>query len=190
MNLGEAKTRAIKLINEYSNNGALIPVASNRDYTLRMNALADDAQREISDKVSIDGSTEYVQQKGLPPGYNSYDLPADFRSIRYVQRNERAFYDFTIEGGKFKINKRHDGTFTLYYAKYPTEITDATLDSYTFEIDLETHRWIPYYIGGMVVADENSEISNKLLNIYYEGIGGLSKRRTSGPRTVANTMGW
>lgn len=190
MNFGDAKTRAIKLINEYSNNGALIPAGNNKDYTLRMPSLADDAQQQIADKVSIDASTEYVQTSSSDTGFNEYDLPADFRSIRYARLDDCLFYDYSIEGGKFRVAKRYDGTFTVYYAKNPTTIDDATADSYVFEVDATTHRWVPYYLGGMVIADENTEISNKLLNIYYEGIAGLVKQSRPGPRTVSNTMGW
>lgn len=193
MNFGEAKTRAIKLINEYSINGALIPAGNNLDYTLRMPELADDAQALISDNVPIDATAEYVQTSGTEDSYNEYALPADYKSVRFVRRDMRPFTDYRIENGSFIIHERYNGTFVLSYGKQPDSIValpDVDRDAYVFEVEVHTHRWIPYYISGMVIADENAEISNKLLNIYYEGIAGLSKKQSSPPRTVTNTMRW
>lgn len=53
MNLGEAKTASIKLINKYSNGGEIVEAADNLDYTLRMNELANDAQQEIARFIKI-----------------------------------------------------------------------------------------------------------------------------------------
>ncbi|MDG0791918.1 hypothetical protein OMP38_14455 [Cohnella ginsengisoli] len=95
MNLGQAKTRAVQLINEYSNNGALISDVKNADYRLRMNNLADYCQGEISDKVGIDATyrldTTATSPTVTEDGYDKYALPVDIKDFRNVRLNSYPF---------------------------------------------------------------------------------------------------
>lgn len=75
MKLGEAKTKAIKYINEYSNNGNLISTTTNADYLLRMNDLANAAQMEIATVRKIQASfsisqNPIINQLGLLQGFD------------------------------------------------------------------------------------------------------------------------
>jgi hypothetical protein len=79
---------------------------------------------------------------------------------------------------------------TVYYNKKPTEITDATPDTYVFEIDTTAHNIIPYYMGGMVIADETPAISDKLLNIYYSKLEKLKPVSDDCPNSIASVYGW
>lgn len=193
MQLGEVKTRAIKLINEYSNNGNLISAAVNADYTLRLNELADYCQNEISDKVgieatyTIDGNTATDGSTNL---YKKYDLPADYKEHRFVRWDDEPFFEYRMEDRQFWIDNFLGGTFTLGYYRYPTTIDSETPDTYEFEVDAYTQGIIPYYLGGMVIADENPGISDKLLNIYYERLGQLYKRNLRSPKTVRKMTRW
>lgn len=191
MTLGEAKAKAIKLINEYSTNGKLTAEANNEDYTLRMNDLADDAQKEIAEKISIDATTTFTITEDLTAeGYNSTALPVNFKEMRFVRLDDERFYDFRIENGNILTRKTIGGDFELSYSKHPTDLDGDTSDSYEFEVDANGLPLIPYYMGGMVIADENDAISNKLLNIYYSRLNTLTKNNSYKPAFVANTMGW
>lgn len=177
MNYGTAKTRAIQLINEYSNNGNLILATTNADYTLRFPMLADDSQNEISDKVGIDAST-VLGSYTLANGYKEYAQPPDMKEHRFLNLDGERFHDYRIENGYLYIPDGYIGAFKWSYFKYPTEITSSTADDYVFEVETHTHRIIPYYLAGMVIADEKEGISNKLLNIYYEQLG-MARKRSS-----------
>lgn len=61
LTLGEAKIKALKLLDEYSLNGKLIDVNKNADYMLKMNALADMAQQELSGFRKIKAKYEISQ---------------------------------------------------------------------------------------------------------------------------------
>lgn len=78
MNLGEAKVRAIQLINEYSNNGQLISPSSGnyQDYALRMPGLANDAQMEIARYIKISAvySISQPQIPNLLGIHNGWDI--------------------------------------------------------------------------------------------------------------------
>lgn len=193
MNLGAAKTRAIQLINEYSNNGSLISDTKNADYRLRMNNLADYAQNEISDKVGIDSTYTINDETTITAtedGYKKYDLPEDLKEFRFARWASEPFYDYRIEDRQFWIYEAYTGTFVLVYHKYPATIDDDTDDDYEFDVDSYAHGVIPYYLGGMVLADENANISDKLLNIYYERLGKLYKRTLRAPKTVRLSTRW
>jgi hypothetical protein len=191
LNLGTAKTRAIMLINEYSNNGNLVTTTADADYLIRMNAFADTCQNEISEKVGIH-ATYTIDSEVTPDvtenGYHKYALPTNFKQHRRAKIDDETFTDYRLEDGYFLIPKGYESqTIVFVYFRYPTEITSSTADSYEFEVDAFTHRLIPYYLAGMVVADEKPEISDKMLNIYYEGLGKLFKRENRYPiQRIAN----
>lgn len=65
MSLGSCKTKAIKLINEHSVNGSLNSIATNADYTLRMNDLADIAQKEVATIKKINAAFT-ITQNAIP----------------------------------------------------------------------------------------------------------------------------
>jgi hypothetical protein len=187
MEYGTAKKRAIQLINEYSNNGNIISASTNADYSLRFPMLADDCQNEISDKVGIDAT--YTIDSSVTPvstanGYKKYAQPPNYKQHNFINLDDERFYDYRIENGYLLIPEGYTGTFVWSYYRYPTEINDSTSDSYEFEVEAHTHRLIPYYIAGMVIADEKEGISNKLLNIYYEQLGKARKRNVPHPTSV------
>lgn len=190
MNLGQAKTRAIQLINEYSNNGALISDSKNADYRLRMNNLADYCQNEISDKVGIDATYTLTTPDVTEDGYDKYNLPTGYKDHRYVRWNSTPFYEYRIENNRIWLHERMTGTFVLSFYRYPTTINDSTEDSYNFEVDAYAQTPIPYYLGGMVLADENANISDKLLNIYYERLSKLYKREIQYPKRGREVVRW
>jgi hypothetical protein len=75
MNLADVKRKTIKLIDEWSTNNSLTSAAQNGDYTMRMNDLADIAQKEISTVKKINSSFT-VTQNPVPNqlGVYAFDL--------------------------------------------------------------------------------------------------------------------
>lgn len=187
MNLSEAKSKALSLMAEYSNDGVLIAAGENADYLNRMNRFANDAQFEIAEKVPIGATFTYEQVGSTDYSLNKVDLPADFKELRFVNLNDYRFTDYRIENGKFIISKRVDGSFDISYYKNPTELTSTTSDDYEFELDKHVHSLIPYYLGGMALASENSSLADRLLNMYYSKLSTATKRHTEQPTTIQST---
>ena len=176
MNLGEAKKRALSLMAEYSIDGTLISDRENADYLVRMNFFANDAQMEISDKVGIEASVIYELTASAESGYNSFDLPSDYKQLRKVLYNDEPFTNFRILNNQFLTKKELGGRVELIYFRNPLEITAETPDSYEFEVDRHTHSFIPYFIGGMAIHDENPSIGDRLLNIYFSRMNVAEKK--------------
>lgn len=184
MNLGEAKKKALSLMAEYSVDGVPIPDGENADYLNRMNRFANDAQMEISDKVSIEAVLRIDQISINEPGYYKYPLPADYKELRYMNREDERFSDFRIENRKLMLKKVHAGAFELSYIKNPEELSSSTPDTYLFEVDLHAQHLIPYFMGGMAITDENPTLSDKLLNLYYSKLAALAKKYDDHPNTI------
>lgn len=189
MNLAEAKTKALSLMSEYSIDGVLVPADENVDYTNRMNRFASDAQFEIADKLPIESSYVIEQTADTTEGYNKHVLPDDLKQFKYINRNDEYFSDYRIENGKILIRKSYEGTFEVFYDKNPTELTDATLDTYEFEIPKHAHSLIPYYLGGMALSAENPVLSDKLLNMFYSRLSTIAKTENHTPGIVTSVYG-
>lgn len=184
MNLGEAKERALSLIAEYSVDGSRISDSENADYLNRMNRFSSDAQMEISEQLGIEASFTFEQDGTNESGYNRYELPTDFKEHRLLLRENEIFLDYRIQNQYLMLKKGVTGSFELLYYKYPQELTVNTPDSYEFEIALNGHALIPYYVGGMVIADENTAIADRLLNIYFTRLQSLTKRNEDYPQLI------
>ena len=197
LTLGEVKDRALKLMDEWSLQGVREDGSFIADYEQKFNILADQAQQEISDSVGI-YATVTITPSTVPTivnqnGLNKYLLPVDYKDHRYVRVNDDLLYrDYRIEDNYFIIAQDSTSNFTLHYYKYPTIINDSTPDSYVFEVDPYTHYIIPYYIGGTVLmsSSEDTQLSDKLLNTYYDKLRTLTKREIRYPRTARQVVRW
>lgn len=187
MNLGEAKTKAIQYIREYSNDGSLTPSADNQDYLLSMNTFANDAQEEIADKLGIEASYEIEKEAETGTGYTKYDLPADFKEHRHINLDDEIFMNYRIENGKLLVPKYIYGTLEHFYYKKPTEITNDTADSHSFEV-AETSA-IPFYMAAMSVTDEKPETADQLLSMYQMKIARLKRKNNTFPNVTIDVYG-
>jgi hypothetical protein len=186
MNLLEAKKKALSLMAEYSVDGVPIPDGENADYLNRMNRFANDAQMEISDKIGIEATSLITQAGESTEGYNKYDLPADFKEHRYMNQNDERFKDYRIENSKIYLRKVYDGTFEFFYYKDPQELDSTTLDTYEFEVAKHTQPLIPYFMGGMSITDENPNLADRLLNLYYSKFSSIEDKKNNYPSQVEN----
>jgi hypothetical protein len=189
MDLQEMKAKALSLMAEYSVDGQEIGTSENADYLNRMNRSASDAQFEIAEKVPIDAVFTYIQVGTSETGYNRVALPEDFNELRFVNFNDERFTDFRIENGNFIVRKTFNGSFDLSYHKNPTELTLDTPDTYEFEVDKHTHPFIPYYVGGMSLTDENPSLSASLMNMFYSKLGTTSKKNMEYPIVITQNYG-
>lgn len=188
MNLREAKKKALSLMLEYSNDGVQIPDGENADYLQSMNRFASDAQMEISNRLGIEASFTMSQITGQ--GMVKYPLPDDFKALRSVTLNDRDFYDYQVRNRQLWVNKRYEGLFEVFYEKLPTLLDDTTSDLYEFEVDKHVQHLICYYMGGMALSEEKEDVSNKLLNIYFEGLETMKNFKNQGPSTIRSVDNW
>ena len=197
LTLGEIKSRALKLMDEYSLQGIIQGGGGNLDYQNKFNDLADMAQKEISDKVGI-YATVQITPSTVPDvvtsnGLNKYLLPPDLKDFRYVRvDDDLVFTNYRIEDNYFIVSINQNSNFTLHYFRYPTTIDDNTADTYQFEIDVYVQDMIPYFLAGTVLmsASEDTQLSDKLLNTYYSKLKTVTKREIRYPRGARETVRW
>jgi hypothetical protein len=190
MNLGEAKKKALALMLEYSNDGVAVPEGENADYLAGMNLFAHDVQMVISDRVAIVASYTFRQTATYENGYNKYSLPINFKRLTGLFLNDVPVLGFKVMVNQIWVPKVYSGQFELFYEKIPVPINPTTDDSYVFEIDLHTHHLIPYYMGGMALAEEKENVSSKLLNIYFSMLENLVDYKNQNPSSIISADGW
>jgi hypothetical protein len=190
MNLGEAKKKALALMLEYSNDGTPVPEGENADYLAGMNLFAHDAQMEISNRVAIITSYSFSQTAKSESGYTKYQLPVNFKRLISLFINDVPVTGYQLMRNQVWVPKTYGGQLELFYEQIPAAITSATLDSYEFEIDPHTHHLIPYYLGGMALAEEKESVSSKLLNIYFAMMENLTDYKNQNPSSIISVDGW
>ena len=190
MNLDEAKKRAISLMLEYSNDGVRIPDGENADYLLSMNRFASDAQMQISNRIGIEASFTIEQLRSTVRGFYRYPLPPDFKVLRSVTRYNEPFGFYSMRNGQLLLNNQHDGIFEIWYEKNPQTLTDTTPNDYEFEVDAHAQYLIPYYMGGMALSEEKEDVSNKLLNIFFDGVANLQNFKAQTVGTIRSVDNW
>jgi hypothetical protein len=187
LKLSEAKQKALTLMREYSVDGVLIPSDENEDYTNSMNRFANDAQMEISEKLPIETSYTFDQTGTNEDGYNKYSFQNDCKQFLYINKDDERFNHYRVENRKILLKKQFDGTFEVFYEKYPTELDSTTEDDYEFEVDRHAHSLIPYYLGAMAIAVENISLSDKLLNMFYSKLAALSEPVNETPTHIISS---
>lgn len=81
------------------------------------------------------------------------------------------------------------GEYSVEYFAYPTDITDLTLDTYEFEIDIDAQETLPYYVAYQILmSDADKSVSDRLLSLYQTKLANLNPKVTSGTNMVENTM--
>lgn len=188
MTLGDLKTKALQLMNEYSNNGAIIGEASNKDYLLRFNLFAHDAQKKVAEKEKIPANTTLGSPTVVTDYYNKHNLPSNFGEFYELRLNEAYFDNFIFEiGDVIAIPKAYEGTFTLYYFKEPADITISTADSHSLEV--KNADCIAYYMAGMTLMDENPSIGTLLVNQFETLLNSIKPRINLNMRSVSSVYG-
>jgi hypothetical protein len=197
MNLGQVKTMALKLMDEYSLSGALEGGQLTADYTLKFNTFIDMAQNEITDHCGIYATVTINTVTTTPAysenGYNFYTLPDDVKDFRYCVVDDwpNHFNDFEVDNGYFKLNTAYNNSsFVLHYFKYPTMITDSTPDSQNLEVDLYTQYAIPYFVAGMCgsSSSEDMQLSDKLMSVWATKLNAMTKREIRYPRRAREVV--
>lgn len=125
-----------------------------------------------------------------------YDMPTDFYKLdQVVVQNDADVYQQNVnyqwQGfNKMYINYEYSGSFDVHYYKYPTRITDATADSYIFEVSEEAADAIPYYMAAMAIMDEMPSMARLLLDEYKTQLANMETLTTNGVYSTNRISGW
>jgi hypothetical protein len=76
--------------------------------------------------------------------------------------------DFVLTpDNKVHINWNLTGQFDIHYWRFPTEITNDTLDTVEFDVRQDAQALIPWFMGGNAIMTDNPSLGTQLLNQYY-----------------------
>ena len=87
----------------------------------------------------------------------------NFYKLNYtVIRGSKAQVNYILTGNKLTTDSA--GTVDIYYFAMPETVTGETDDEYQFEVDIETHNAIPYYIGYALAKSDDPATAQMLFN--------------------------
>jgi len=168
MTLEEMKLKVYSVIEEYSEDAD--DLTEDEDLAAKMNSCINMIMNEMSRLKKIDAYTTVEVTEGQNLALT--DLASDLYQLNLIRGVE-----YEVIGNRVIFNE--EGTAEIYYYKYPTQITNDTEDSYSFELDTEALEIMPYGIAGLLLASDVSNNYGQIYtNLYKEKISQLDSRRT------------
>lgn len=168
MTLEEMKLKVYSVIEEYSEDAD--DLTEDEDLAAKMNSCINMIMNEMSRLKKIDAYTTMNVTEGQNLALT--DLASDLYQLNLIRGVE-----YEVLGNRVIFNE--EGTAEIYYYKYPTQITNDTEDSYSFELDTEALEIMPYGIAGLLLASDVSNNYGQIYtNLYKEKISQLDSRRT------------
>lgn len=125
MNYGEAKSKTIKILNQYSNSGSLIPSTdgNTKDYTLRFPELFDICQKEIASTSKYIHKVKRISQNQIPN-----QLPNPLYTFDVKQHLATDLTDMSAKGAQsyyFEV----DNVATIYIEEERTDDVWTVLET-------------------------------------------------------------
>ncbi len=112
---------------------------------------ADIAQKEIAMTTAPLVKRFDVSKTNSKPAY--YNMPADSIGFdKIIRRGSALPVSYCLDGRQLIISDY--GNLDIYYHTLPKTVDENTPDNYCFEVDVKTHRAIPFYIAYRMAADE------------------------------------
>lgn len=203
MNLGEAKRQALVLMREWTIDGNLVPAAENADYLKSAEDLANVALMDIARLRKIPATTKLkTPLDELYGNFVPHKLPQDcLEPVRlvYFKGNTKTDDPFLlyewIDQETVGLHKDATGEFILHYFRLPELFTPNPSnvnanDHKEFDVALETHYLIPFFIAAQLLMDEDRGLAQVKLNEYHTRLAGLSTPNVPRTGQVQNVLGW
>lgn len=126
--------------------------------------------------------------------YAEYTMPTDFFQLNKVVNKGNSIQntvDWEWQGRtKVSVNYFLVGEIDIFYYAYPTAVPTTPSDDWTFDLDEEACKAIPYYASAQVLMDDpvNRSTSDKLMALYQGKLANMSNNITQGNQSVKNSM--
>ena len=171
MTLKEMKEKTYRLIEELSEDTAK-QLTDDPDYEKKVNTCISIIQNELARLKKIPAKLEYDLKTGL-----EYTMPDDMYQVAKVVGSR-----YTQIGKWIIFEPSEEEKVTIYYYKYPKEITEETNDDeYKFELTQDCLEIMPFGIAGdMLKTDVSTNYGAYFSNRYNELKQRLDPRLNSG----------
>lgn len=159
MTLLEMKKKVLQLIEEVSTGDNL---TDDPDIEAKLNSVINQIQNELSRMKKIPDYIELEVAEGDLVTYSDIKLETknDVYQINMIRGID---YDLKADGTIIKCLE--DGLAEIEYYRYPKAITDATEDSYTFELSADALEIMPYGVAADLLK---SDVSSGYGQIYAQ----------------------
>ena len=141
----------------------------------------------------VDDYEEYLK-------FNMDELVENFYQLAenqiYFEGDEEPKYlaatDYYQEADKTLVIPRSKvGAYTVYYKKYPKQITSTTPDDYVLQIDPEVAVLLTIYMASVLYMDDDLSIATSYRNYFEVGLNRLSQRaNVSKKEEFISESGW
>ena len=173
MTLGEARAKALKLMDEYSSRGNRV---TDRDLELKMNSLFDTAQKQVSQLKRIIRRYELPLEEGV----REYPMPEDFGALRRVWADGEVKTVGRWFGPLLELPEGEKRKIAVEYYAYPADITDETPDDYIFEVARDAQECMPYWVAAQPCLADNFVVEYEDLMGMYDRMAALLDTRPPG----------
>lgn len=177
MKLIEMKKKVYKLIEEIDSNSS--DLTNDPDYAEKINTCINMIQNELARIKKIPDKMVYDTTNG-----NIYELDSE---VYQVYKVPECMYQ--IFGNEIHFEDNYKGKATIYYYKYPTQITDKTDDTkYEFELSQDALEIMPFGVAGdMLKSDPSTSYGQIYSNRYNELKQYLDSRNNTGLIYIDNS---
>jgi len=166
MTLEEMKQKIYALIEEYSEDSE--DLTEDEDLALKMNGVINQIQTELTRFKKIPASRTMTVTKGETIALKGIDK-------EIYQLNIIRGVSYEVIGST--INFLEDGEATIYYYKYPKQITSETEDDFKLELDTDLLEIMPYGVAGdLLKSDVSSQYGAIYAARYKELLAALDPR--------------
>ena len=187
MKLKEMKVKTFSLIEEYY--PELSGLAEDEDVLNKINGVVNSIQLELMKYRKINAYQEFTIEKEDNKKINLKDELEDMYQLNKIVFDKETDYQ-TPNDDILVLPKDYEGTFTIYYYKYPTlakvlfdneEDKEVEDNSFEFELDRDILEVMPYGIAAdLLKMDMISGYGRYFYERYSEMRNNIDPRKTSG----------
>jgi len=155
MTLGEAKTKVLMILDEYSSGGS---ITEDADIMNKMNPFFDMAQKDANNAKPM------IKAVSLSLNGGFVNLPGNFREQFRIWKDGKLSKTYPVIGGK--LYATDTGNVVLEYFANPDTIDANTPDSYEFEVAEDVANCLPYYVAAQQLITDLVVDYGAIWNMY------------------------
>lgn len=158
-------------------------VANSADYIDKIYPFIDTVQNEIA--TTIKPIKKYVMATSVN---KRIDMPVDCFEFNKVYDTDMTPIRFLLYDNKiFMIEEDEDGSYMLYYNKYPDKVDKDTINSYTLEIDKDCQEALVYGVCANLCINDEPELYDTYNDKYNTMLSNIVARLQN--NTTATLIG-
>jgi hypothetical protein len=195
MTYKEVREHVLKLLNQYTSAGTLVPEAYNNqaDYLDRIPSFINAAVLEIATtvrKIPEQLDLDILPREDLGEHYR-FQLPADFYQFKsgdtVVTEDGRVLHtnQYMMLGQRYLIMPKEEAEdCRVIYYRYPYLPEGKPDDAAVLDNVPETHYAVPFYVAALLVAHDDAFLCSLFMNKYTDKLQNMTPDITAEARAT------